>query len=225
MGYRLSEWWNRQPHFLTDFLWRQYDRACQHTREIWGPQSSSWSYSYYLVHGIASAMEILVAEPNAVDIIPSCFQVLQQQFRGPESWEMLFHSKLSREEKAMLEGNVSLGPIVGHKDGSSATRIRNLKRDFLNAHIFQHLVRHSRKLARMLLRHRVELYIRIKNSSQNITIPEDQALEQHSDTSWDGDNQDGPIGSSLTCPIYDLSSQDIQEMSQGESMRISTRKY
>lgn len=216
IGTRFRFWLYHQPRLLNHYLWRRYDRVCQRAREWWGPRSGSRFYSYYLIRGIASAMEILVAEPNAVDIIPSCIRLLQWQFRDAESWENLFRRKLSTAEKAMLEGHVSLGSSVGGQDvADSAAHFRNLRRDFLNAHIFQRLVKHSQKLARILLRHRIELYIRIKNSGQGIIIPHDQVSEHESDIYEDGDNQDGPIGSSLICPI-DPSGDNIQEMSQGE---------
>lgn len=220
IAHKVSLWWDRQLHLFRDYRWQQYDELCRNVREWWGPQHGSGSYSYYLVRGIASAMEILVLEPNAVDIISSCIQVLRWRFSAVEAWEELFHRNLSRAEKAMLKDNVLVesstpeGEDVGNPT-ILPSRIENLKRDFLNAHILQHLVGHSQKLDRILFQHRVELYVRIKNSSQDIIVPEDRVSEHLSDSD---DNSNGPIGSSLDCPI-EFWRQNVEEMSPGKATK------
>lgn len=218
---RISFWCDDLHGLLTDYLWERHDELCKSVREWWGPQHASYSYSYYLVRGIASAMDILVSKPNAMEVIPSCISVLRQQFRDAKTWEKLFHTKLSRAERALLDGDVSLlSSLGGANQAIPPAYIENLKRDFLSAHFFQYLVSHSQKLRRVLHEHRIELYIRIKNSSHRFAITDNQSADHHSNTSEDSDHRDGPVGSSINCPI--AWQEDAQEMSQGEN--VNTRK-
>lgn len=217
---RVSYWCHDLGGLLSYYPWQWYDGLCRNVREWWGPQNGRWPYSHYLVRGTASAIEALVSKSDAMETIPSCIQVLQQQFRDAETWEKLFNTKLSRMEKALLEDKVSLRS--GDEDEGTedqtilVTRTKNLRRDFLSAHFFQHLVAHSEKIGRILHQHRIELYIRIKNSSQDVTIVEDHVAPEHrSDTSRDSDNNNGPVGSSLDCPV--LRGENAQDMSQGEA--------
>ncbi|KAF9440060.1 hypothetical protein P691DRAFT_768351 [Macrolepiota fuliginosa MF-IS2] len=71
-----------------------------------------------------------------------------------------------------------------------------------------HFVTHNQKLHRTLLPHRVELYIRIKNSSQSLGISEHQSEHNHSTNNGDGGKY---IGSSIECPIRCL--RDAQGLS------------
>lgn len=213
---RISFWCDDLGGLLADSLWQWYDKLCGDAREWWGPQHGPWPYSYYLVHGIASAMEILVSKPDAMEIIPSCISVLRQQFRDAKTWGRLFDTKLSTTEKALLEGRglLEYGEDSRTKAVSTA-HIENLRQDFLSAHFFEYLVAHSEKLGRILHRHRIELYIRIKNSGRSFTIADNHLLEDQSDTSEDSDDRDGPVGSSLDCPVF--GPEKAQDMSQGRT--------
>lgn len=206
---RISFWCDELHGLLTDYTWKRHDDVCRRAREWWGPQHGPSDYSHYYVRGIISATEILVSKPNTVEIIPHCISMIQRQFTDAETWELLVKKeKLSKAEKALLEDSApQVSGVAAEDDGNPATHathIKNLRWDFASALFFQYLVTHSQKLRRVLQRHRIELYIRIKNSG-------------HLDISKDSnDHWDGPVGGSIECPI--TNEEDAQELPQGGTM-------
>lgn len=197
----MSKWQQRQLELLRDYLWQTYDEHWRRQRERRGPQASKLNphgYSYYLARGLASAMEALVFRLNAVHIVHSCLQEFHGKSGDVETFEELFNIQFSLEEKALL-GADSPPATPGNPRSY-------LKRDFLNAHALQYLVTQNQKLHRILLPHRLELYIRIKN------------LSDANKEARPGDR--GYIGSSIECPIQSL--RDAQALSSGES-NLSSR--
>jgi hypothetical protein len=171
---KISEWRDQQIQLLTDYTWQVFDDLWRNQREDCGPQTSksgSGNYSYYLVHGLGSAMEILVFQPDAFHIVHTCLQDFYGTAAEREMFRDLFGKDNPLLQKIFLE-YASLSVGATHADNLqppprlSISHKRNLRRDFLNAHTLQYFVSHNPKLHRALLPHRVELYIRIKNSAQ-----------------------------------------------------------
>lgn len=170
---KLSEWRLQQLKLLTDYLWHEYDELGRRQRESWGPQKGSNGYSYYLVRGLAFAVERLVFHPEDVHTIHACLQDFHGTRAEVDTFEKLFskYTYFSRAEGELLrDGLVSSAAAGGHHPPSAQVHLDNLRRDFLNAHALQHFVAHNQKLHRTLLPHRVELYIRVKNSSRGTLL-------------------------------------------------------
>lgn len=188
-------WRRQQLSLLTDYSWHGHDDLWRRRREHWELQSSntaSTRYWYYLIRGFASAMERVVPQPSDAHAILTCFQDFHGT-TGAEIFETLFGRKINLAEEALLTDRTRFTTEDG-VDGSShlsSPHLRNLRRDFLSAHVLQHFVARNQRLHRALLAHRVELYIRIKNSTRNT----------RSQFSRWGYNEDQFIGSSLDCPI------------------------
>lgn len=167
---RVSKWRRQQVILLTDYLWQEYDEIWRRQRESWGPQKGSQGYSYYLVRGLAFAMERLVFQPNTVHIVHACLQDFHGTSAEVETFEKLFSKDFPEVEEDLLKAMLSHpDAAVGSEVNPAALapiNLDNLRRDFLNAHALQHFVTHNQKLHRTLLPHRVELFIRIKNSSR-----------------------------------------------------------
>ncbi|XP_006457483.1 hypothetical protein AGABI2DRAFT_181675 [Agaricus bisporus var. bisporus H97] len=139
---KLSRWRSGQVDILKDYTWQTFDDLWRRQRERWGPQQSKTpksKYSYYLVNGLASAMDKLVFQPNAVKQALREYNAIVKEVAGEKSEPRL-----------------------------SASHKENLRRDFLNAYALQHFVSQNPKLHQALLPHRVELYTRIKNSSRHL---------------------------------------------------------
>lgn len=216
----MARWRREQLGLLTDYTWQGYDDLWRRQRERWGPQSSktgSKKYSYYLVRGLASAMEELVFQPSAVHIIHTCLQDFHGTTAEVETFEDLFGKDITPAEEALLKDSIPSSTTKNETDGNphlSPSHLRNLRRDFLNAHALQHFVAHNRKLHRALLPHRVELYIRIKNSSRNLEpLP---GIDQNTKTPTLGysEKESRYIGSSIECPIENI--RDAETLSLGK---------
>ncbi len=170
---KVTIWRQQQIKLLTDYLWQEYDELWRRQRESWGPQKGAQGYSYYLVRGLAFAMERLVFQPNAVHIVHGCLQDFHGTSAEVETFEKLFSTDFPKVEEDLLKATFSPSVTTDHDDSvknptpSTPTNLDNLRRDFLNAHALQHFVAHNQKLHRILLPHRIELYIRIKNSSRS----------------------------------------------------------
>ncbi|EKM77038.1 hypothetical protein AGABI1DRAFT_108413 [Agaricus bisporus var. burnettii JB137-S8] len=204
---KVLKWRSQQVKLLTDYTWQLFDDVWRGQRERWGPQTSktgSRKYSYYLVHGLASAMEILVFQPNAVHIIHTCLQGFHGTSAEEETFEHLFGKSTSVVKQALSEYKAIVSGVVDEKSQPrlSVSYKENLRRDFLNAHALQHFVTHNPKLHRALLPHRVELYIRIKNSSRHLGTL--KGLGGNYLTSAEKQY----IGTSIKCPIRDTRDAD-----------------
>jgi hypothetical protein len=146
----------------TDFLWRDYSSLVRDFQDWWGVRSRSRSFGL----GLSSALDILVLHPDAVDITRRCIQSLRRELDFAQNLQELFDLSLS--DSGRLFPNER--PNAFNRDGlavnSADHRIRldKLRDDFTRAVIFQNLVDRSAKFRRVLLRHRTELYIRIRNS-------------------------------------------------------------
>ncbi|KXN82157.1 hypothetical protein AN958_02966 [Leucoagaricus sp. SymC.cos] len=193
-GKRVAEWQHQQLSLLTDYVWEKYDELWRKRRECFqSARMGTQKYSYYLVHGLASAMETLVFQPSAVHIIHTCLQEFHGTQEEVEAFEELFAKNFNEAEAVLLRSDyttqAALAPI--HMD--------RLRRDFLNSQALQHFVVHNKKLRRILLPHRVELYIRIKNSSQLLeTLPHNPPNIQIPRRTK------GYVGASMECPIQFL---------------------
>ncbi|KAF9444792.1 hypothetical protein P691DRAFT_711317 [Macrolepiota fuliginosa MF-IS2] len=210
---RMTVWRKQQFNLLTDYLWQEYDELWRHQRESRGPQASKTGtdkYSFYLSRGLASAMETLVFQPSAVHIIHRCLQEFHGTSAEVETFEDLLHKSFNPAEGALLAANHSPSSMTGRDNripAPSQSHLEILRRDFLNAHALQHFVAHNQKLHRILLPHRVELYVRIKNSSQGLELSKD--LNDHHLVY--NENETELIGSSIECPIQSL--RDAQGLS------------
>lgn len=202
---KLSEWHHDQAGLLTDYLWQRFDELWRKHREDYGPQSSKSrssrfsytdkpvKYSHYLVRGLASAMETLVFQPSAVHIIHTCLQEFHGTKAEVETFENLFNKDFTKAEEGLLQ--------AAQSGGADMARIEYLRRDFLNAHALQHFVDHNKNLHRILLPHRVELYIRIKNTARGLAAP---VSRDRLSGSQHKKKQDEQIGASVGCPIKTL---------------------
>lgn len=210
---KLSDWRRDQIGILKDYKWQTFDDLWRRQRERWGPQQSKTKskYSYYLVNGLASAMERLVFQPNAVHIIHTCLQDFYGTSAEEETFEHLF-GKNTTVAKQVLAEYSTIKEILCEKlkQGFHSPHQENLRRDFLNAHALQHLVCHNPKLHYALLPHRVELYTRIKNSSRHL---DPIVKEEAKDPTGTGKKR---VGTSVECPIQCVG--DAEALSLGKSL-------
>jgi hypothetical protein len=198
--WRFGDWLDDLPMPLTDYLWRHHDWMFRDFQIMWDVRSHSRSFGL----GLSSALDILVLEPGAVDIIHRCIQSLRRVLNIADYLQDAFGQSLSDSEKLFLQGRTNTLHIDGLAINSSDQQIRfgQLRDDFTSALIFQKLVYRSAKLRRILLRHRVELYIRIKNSMLDLfgRNPPDSVRE---------------FGISIALPIYGFQIPEIQELDLG----------
>jgi hypothetical protein len=221
---KLSGWHQDQCKLLTDYLWRRFDELWRKQRELRGPQSevkqadsestgpkAKVPYSYYLVKGLASAMESLVFKPSAVAILHTCLQEFHGTSVEIETFETLYEKDFTKAEELLLRDSTTES---GKGESSS---IRSLRKDFLNAQALQHFVKNNRNLHRILLPHRTELYIRIKNSARALTPPQVYNPELSEDQKRDSKHD--YIGVSVECPVHNL--RDAQHLAPGEFMFVN----
>ncbi|KAF9441287.1 hypothetical protein P691DRAFT_715263 [Macrolepiota fuliginosa MF-IS2] len=136
---KMGEWRRQQFGLLTDYLWQEYDDLRRRQRESWGPQSSktgSDKYSYYLVHGLASAMDTLVFQPSSVHIIHKCLQDFHGTSAEVETFEDLFRKDFNPAEEALLKAEYSSSSVTSRGDkhlSIPSQHLDTLRRDFLNA--------------------------------------------------------------------------------------------
>ncbi|XP_006453775.1 hypothetical protein AGABI2DRAFT_113547 [Agaricus bisporus var. bisporus H97] len=205
----IGRWLGSLSFPFTDFFWKKHDLFCARLREK-RPQYS-WDRGdpplRYYGQGLLSAITHLIYEPDANELISTCLQDLRQIFSSAAHWQEFsdWQQNLSRDETVTLdeEFGIALDLLPPRFDSlplqlNLGTQIRT---DFMNALILQHLTRLNPKLATLLFHHRVELYIRTKNSSQYI---------------FDNYVPSGDFGQSLECPLRD--SQDVQELNLGEAV-------
>jgi hypothetical protein len=228
---KLEKWHTDQVSLLTDYMWQRFDKLWRIQREERGPQAlvkpadnksrgavCKLPYSYYLVRGLASAMETLVFKPSAVAILHTCLQEFHGTSMEVETYKALYGEDFTPEEERLLRDAIREGD-----DNSS--RIGSLRKDFLNAQALQHFVKHNQNLHRILLPHRTELYIRIKNSarartSQDVKRDKDENRPRgdHRDEEKTVEkHKDEYIGVSVECPVHNL--QDAQFLNPGEPYR------
>ncbi len=193
----ISEWREQQLKLLPEFLWQEYDELWRQRRERRDSQSSKKGhkgYSYYLVRSLTTIMEALVFQ-NFVRIIHKCLQDFHGTEAEVKTVEKLFSKCLPQVEKDLLEDRL-FPPTSADDAGASASGNPYLRKDFLDAHALQHFVAHNQKLRRTLLPHRVELYVRIKNSSFH--------FHSGARTTSEHVQEEELIGSSIECPIQSL---------------------
>ncbi|XP_006457520.1 hypothetical protein AGABI2DRAFT_181699 [Agaricus bisporus var. bisporus H97] len=202
-------WLKSLPLPFTDFLWKQHDFISAKSRDIRQDQRRVvGARLYYFGLGLSSALDHLIYEPDANEIVSSCLQHLQPLFATAGDWEMFSHENLSDVEKSFLDNEYRLvSHLLPRRLNNAPLQLEHANRiriDFLNALILQYLTRSNAKLARMLFRHRVELYIRVKNSTEFIVR---------------GDESDFEFGKSLQCPLQGF--KDIGELDLGDAVSFS----
>lgn len=216
----VSTWRGHRVRLLTDWVWQYHDELWRRQRESWGPQSSKTgaaNYSYYLVRGLSSAVEKLVFQKTAVHTIQACLQDFHGTEAEVETFEDLLKKDFTPAEEALLKNKVS--NIVARP--AIAVDLESLRRDFMNAHALQHFVTQNKQLHRTLLPHRLELYLRIKNSSRGLEITSSDAptaeRKRPRPPVKDGgyeDKEERYIGSSIECPVLELD--DAMSLKPGE---------
>lgn len=184
---RIRSWRNEQKPLLTDTVWEYYDELWRKKREDKGPQAyteeNDARYSHYLAHGLASVMSALIAKPSAVHIIHNCLQDIHGSKAQAKTFKKLFRINFSRDEEELL----ATAAIRGED-------MFTFRKDFLSAHVLQYFVNHNDKLHRTVLKHRVELFIRVNNTANQHKVE---------------------VGKTITCPI--TSHQDAASISMGMS--------
>jgi hypothetical protein len=223
-------WWHQsQISLLTDLKWEQYDKIWCQLRE--GVSSLGANRcSFYLLRGLTSVLEKLGSDPTATYIVRACLRVAKGD--SMDSVELdalgsLFMAGFTELESRLLKG-LQDGQNRAQRLGTSNVLV--LRRDFLNALILQYLVAPNPALHQNFLSLRVELYIRIMNTTtpwnkdklacdmmgppcENDDLPwlqrkYDEEVEKLSTAS-------GYIGKSLTCPI--VTPQDANSLTSGKS--------
>jgi hypothetical protein len=163
---RFAAWLTYRPVSLRDYVWKAHDASFAALQHVWCICSELDSIGL----GLSSALNILVLEPDAVDIIRHSMESLQMTFKKAENLRSVFGQTLPPNLKAIFNGNHTLfygqsGRTLAEEGQVSHSK---LLQDIARALILQNLVRYSVKLRRILLKHRMELYIRIKNSTLDL---------------------------------------------------------
>lgn len=125
---------------------------------------------------------------------------------------MFSQQNLTNDEKSFLNGNNRIAyHRLPRRLNIDTVRLqlehaKRIKVDFISALVLQQLTRHNERLSRLSLRHRAELYIRVKNSTNLIL---------------DGDSSLPDFGRSLDCPfqVHD----NFEELDLGEAVFILSR--
>jgi hypothetical protein len=164
---RLAGWLESRSQILGEHLsWRAHDQSFVALQESWGVTS----IERHRWLGISSALDVLVLEDSAVDVIRQSMRSLRATFNVAYTLKEVFGQSLSPLVQSVLNGDTSLR---GHNFLSTHLTLsredqqlhfREFLDDFTNAIVLQNIVIRSVKLHHLFLQHRVELYIRLKNS-------------------------------------------------------------
>ncbi|KAJ3566711.1 hypothetical protein NP233_g6833 [Leucocoprinus birnbaumii] len=187
---RIYKWRRDQLPLLIDTHWEDYDELWRCKREEWGPQAHSEvndsDYSHYLARSLAAVMDALIARPSAVHIVHNCLQEVHGSKAQAKTFRGLFHQTFTTDEEELLAT-----ASIGGEDFAA------LRKDFLSAHVLQYFVARNEKLHKTVLRHRVELFIRVNNTACRSKVE---------------------VGKSIECPLF--SRRDVLRIGMGTRRQI-----
>jgi hypothetical protein len=196
----IARWLQELPRPFTDFSWKKHDLMCAGLRE---PSHGGDSRLRYFGLGFLSAVNNLVYDSDTISTIGRCLEALLPIFSNAQDWEIFSQDTLSYDEKGFLDETYRIeSHSLPERLKAPPLQLKHMFRiraDFIKALTLQYLTYHNRKLTNILFRHRVELYIRVKNSTTFIETRE---------------NVSPDFGRSLRCPLQ--GHKDVGNLTSGK---------